>query len=112
MLTASSPEMEVRLLSAFRNTDHFRNLTEDKSRKTQQSQGDLSRQAETGSVKWYNVERKFGFLQTESGDLFVHESAVKNYGLDVLEEGQKVTFVRGPGRKAEKEAVKTIISVN
>ena len=46
----------------------------------------------TGTVKWYNDQKGFGFIETEGGDIFVHRSAVENAGLRTLREGQKVTF--------------------
>jgi CspA family cold shock protein len=48
----------------------------------------------TGSVKWFNAQKGFGFIQPESGgkDVFVHISAVERAGLRGLAEGQKVTY--------------------
>jgi len=47
-----------------------------------------------GTVKWFNGQKGFGFIQPESGnkDVFVHISAVERAGLSTLNEGQKVTF--------------------
>ncbi len=47
-----------------------------------------------GTVKWFNPEKGFGFIQTDSGesDVFVHISAVERAGLSGLAEGQKVSF--------------------
>lgn len=46
-----------------------------------------------GTVKWFNSEKGFGFIERESGeDVFVHFSAIKNEGYKSLEEGQKVQF--------------------
>jgi cold shock protein len=47
-----------------------------------------------GTVKFFNSERGFGFIQPEGGgkDVFVHISAVKRAGLDYLREGERVTF--------------------
>jgi CspA family cold shock protein len=48
---------------------------------------------ETGSVKWFNAEKGFGFIQRESGDdVFVHYSAITGEGFKSLEEGQRVQF--------------------
>ena len=47
----------------------------------------------TGTVKWFNAEKGFGFIATEEGnDVFVHFSAIQTEGFKTLEEGQKVNF--------------------
>ena len=48
----------------------------------------------TGTVKWFNSTKGFGFIQPESGgqDVFVHISAVEKAGLRGLNEGQKVSY--------------------
>ncbi len=48
----------------------------------------------TGTVKWFNKVKGFGFIQPQDGgkDVFVHISAVERSGLDTLNEGQKVSF--------------------
>jgi CspA family cold shock protein len=48
----------------------------------------------TGTVKWFNTTKGFGFIAPEDGgkDVFVHISAVQSAGLRGLDEGQKVTF--------------------
>lgn len=50
--------------------------------------------AQTGTVKWFNGTKGFGFIIPESGgkDVFVHISAVEKAGLKTLVEGQKVEF--------------------
>jgi CspA family cold shock protein len=47
-----------------------------------------------GTVKWFNAQKGFGFIQPESGDkdVFVHISAVERSGIGNLSEGQKVSF--------------------
>ncbi|KSU79798.1 MULTISPECIES: cold-shock protein [Fictibacillus] len=48
---------------------------------------------ETGTVKWFNAEKGFGFIEREEGDdVFVHFSAIQSEGFKSLDEGQKVTF--------------------
>ena len=48
----------------------------------------------TGTVKWFNAQKGFGFIQPSDGgkDVFVHISAVERAGLSSLNEGQKVNF--------------------
>ncbi|MFA5542797.1 MAG: cold-shock protein [Bacilli bacterium] len=54
----------------------------------------------TGTVKWFNTEKGFGFIKTEGGeDIFVHFSAIQTTGLRTLEEGQKVTFEEVQGNR-------------
>ncbi|GIM28811.1 cold shock protein CspD [Clostridium polyendosporum] len=46
-----------------------------------------------GTIKWFNAEKGFGFIEVEGGkDVFVHFSAIKGEGYRSLEEGQKVSF--------------------
>jgi CspA family cold shock protein len=49
---------------------------------------------QTGTVKWFNAQKGFGFIQPSTGgqDVFVHISAVERAGLSGLNEGQKVSF--------------------
>jgi cold shock protein len=48
---------------------------------------------EQGTVKWFNSEKGFGFIERENGDdVFVHFSAIQSEGFKSLDEGQKVTF--------------------
>jgi cold shock protein len=48
----------------------------------------------TGTVKWFNSQKGFGFIQPDQGgpDVFVHVSAVERAGLRGLDEGQKVSY--------------------
>ncbi|MGE5701816.1 MAG: cold-shock protein [Clostridia bacterium] len=48
---------------------------------------------QTGTVKWFNAEKGFGFISVEGGsDVFVHFSAIKGDGFKSLDEGQRVQF--------------------
>lgn len=54
-----------------------------------------------GSVKWFNGEKGFGFIEQEGGgpDVFVHYSKIQGSGYKSLDEGQKVEFEIGQGQK-------------
>ena len=55
----------------------------------------------TGTVKWFNESKGFGFLSQDNGgdDVFVHFSAIQDDGFKTLNEGQKVTFEVEQGPK-------------
>lgn len=54
----------------------------------------------TGTVKWFNETKGFGFIQQESGpDVFAHFSAIKGDGFRTLVEGQRVEFTITQGQK-------------
>ena len=55
----------------------------------------------TGTVKWFNASKGFGFINQDDGgdDLFVHHSEIKTGGYASLDEGQKVEFEIGQGKK-------------
>jgi cold shock protein len=56
----------------------------------------------TGTVKWFNTEKGYGFIAREGAeDVFVHFSAIQMDGYRSLEEGQRVEFDVGPGKKGE-----------
>ena len=56
----------------------------------------------TGTVKFFNAEKGFGFISRPDGDdVFVHFSNIEGTGYKTLEEGQKVEFDVAPGRKGE-----------
>ena len=55
---------------------------------------------QTGTVKWFNDEKGFGFITPESGpDLFVHYRSIASAGFKSLSEGQRVSFVAVKGQK-------------
>lgn len=58
-------------------------------------------QTETGTVKWFNDAKGFGFISREAGgdDLFVHFRSIQSSGFKSLQEGQKVSFVAVKGDK-------------
>jgi CspA family cold shock protein len=56
----------------------------------------------TGTVKFFNSEKGFGFISREGGpDVFVHFSQIAGSGYKTLTEGQQVEFEIGPGRKGD-----------
>lgn len=56
----------------------------------------------TGTVKFFNAEKGFGFISREQGDdVFVHFSNIQGEGYRSLDEGQKVEFDIAPGRKGD-----------
>ncbi|KJZ53501.1 cold-shock protein [Pseudomonas marginalis] len=64
----------------------------------------------TGTVKWFNAEKGFGFITQDGGDdVFVHFSAIKGDGFKTLEEHQKVEFEVTQGPKgAQAESVRIL----
>jgi cold shock protein len=64
----------------------------------------------TGTVKWFNAEKGFGFISREGGpDVFVHYTAIEGHGYRSLEEGQRVEFEVTTGPKGDQaQNVRTI----
>jgi cold shock protein len=64
----------------------------------------------TGTVKFYNTQKGFGFIQPADGskDVFVHATALERAGMRDLFEGQKVTFDTAEDRRSGKVAVNNI----
>ena len=65
----------------------------------------------TGTVKWFNPTKGYGFIQPDDGsnDAFVHISAVEKAGLQSLREGQKIQFELVPGRNGKSSAENLIV---
>jgi CspA family cold shock protein len=63
-----------------------------------------------GTVKWFNNQKGFGFIQPEDGgkDVFVHISAVERAGMSTLNEGQKVSFDVTADRRTGKSAAENL----
>lgn len=64
----------------------------------------------TGTVKWFNTTKGFGFIQPDDGgqDVFVHISAVERSGLSSLNEGDKINFEVAQDRRTGKSAAQNI----
>ena len=64
----------------------------------------------TGTVKFYNAQKGFGFIQPDDGskDVFVHATALERAGIRGLREGQKVSFDTAEDRRSGKVAVNNI----
>lgn len=61
---------------------------------------DMSDQRVSGTVKWFNDDKGFGFIEREDGkDVFVHHSAIAMEGFKTLKEGQKVSMEVTDGEK-------------
>jgi CspA family cold shock protein len=67
----------------------------------------------TGTVKWFNSQKGFGFIEPENGskDVFVHISAVERAGLGTLNEGQKLSFEVVADRRTGKSAAENLRAV-
>ena len=63
-----------------------------------------------GTVKWFNSQKGFGFIQPDTGgsDVFVHISAVERAGISTLNEGQKVSFDVVADRRTGKSAAENL----
>ncbi|MCF4129072.1 cold-shock protein [Methylobacterium sp. SyP6R] len=59
-----------------------------------------------GTVKWFNVQKGFGFIQPDDGgkDVFVHISAVERSGMQTLNEGQKISYEMETDRRSGKQS--------
>ena len=68
---------------------------------------------DTGTVKWFNSQKGFGFIQPENGgkDVFVHISAVERAGMSGLNEGQKVSYEEQRDPKRGKSSAENLKKV-
>ncbi len=66
----------------------------------------------TGTVKWYNPTKRFGFIEPEEGDtdIFVHVTAVEAAGLATLQEGQKIQYELATGEDGRSSATDLVIA--
>lgn len=67
----------------------------------------------TGTVKWFNNQKGFGFIQPDGGgsDVFVHISAVERAGLGTLQEGQKISFEVVADRRSGKSSADNLRAI-
>jgi CspA family cold shock protein len=66
----------------------------------------------TGTVKWFNTTKGFGFIQPDQGgtDVFVHISAVQRAGLATLDEGQKVSYEIVQDRRSGRSSCRHLVA--
>jgi CspA family cold shock protein len=66
----------------------------------------------TGTVKWFNSQKGFGFIQPDDGgkDVFVHISAVERAGMHGLNEGQKISYEVIADRKTGKSSAQNLVA--
>lgn len=66
----------------------------------------------TGTVKWYNETKGYGFIQPDNGgkDVFVHATALERAGMRSLQEGQKVSYELQADRRTGKEAATNLVA--
>jgi cold shock protein len=64
----------------------------------------------TGTVKWFNAQKGYGFIQPDDGakDVFVHISAVQRAGIGTLNEGQRLQFDLETGQQGKVSAVNLV----
>lgn len=69
---------------------------------------------QTGTVKWFNSQKGFGFIQPDDGgaDVFVHISAVERAGLQGLNEGQKISYEIMADRRTGKSSAGNLRAAN
>ena len=67
----------------------------------------------TGTVKWFNAQKGFGFIQPDDGgkDVFVHISAVERAGMSSLNEGQKISFDLVVDRRTRKSSADNLRAI-
>ena len=60
----------------------------------------------TGTVKWFNTQKGYGFIQPDDGsrDVFVHISAVQRAGLETLRDGQRISYEMATDRRSGKQS--------
>ncbi len=67
----------------------------------------------TGTVKFFNADKGFGFIAPDTGgaDVFVHVTALQRSGIDTLQEGQKLSFEVVRDKRTGKNAAENLVAV-
>jgi CspA family cold shock protein len=96
-------------LAAFADV-YLQNLDTTGPQGPKRSKQDRNTGMATGTVKWFNSQKGFGFIQPDAGgpDVFVHISAVERSGMNGLAEGQKVNFEVAQDRRTGKSAAQNL----
>ena len=92
--------VELSQVSGLRSTSHQAQQPDLCGREQFSNTGNIEMAQVTGTVKWFNETKGYGFIEQEGGpDVFVHFSAIQGDGFKTLQDGQKVQFTVTTGQK-------------
>ena len=106
LLCCASEVTSLSSAGGFAGSEERIKTRDDPLRTTELSTKESSKRMPTGTVKWFNAEKGFGFITPDDGsqDLFAHYSAIEASGYRSLEEGQRVEFEVTQGQKGPQAA--------